>query len=501
MVTEVAGKRVVVVGLGRQGRAAAQWLAAVGAHVTVTDQRDAGALAQPMAALELAGAPVEYALGGHPLGLLDRADLVCISGGVPLDSPFVVEARARSIPVTNDAQLFIERCPARTIGITGSAGKTTTTSLVGAMCYTTGRQTWVGGNIGHVLLDELANIGPDDWVVMELSSFQLDVMTVSPNVAAVLNVTPNHLDRHGSMAAYIAAKAHILMHQRVGDAAVLGCDDPGAKSMAAYAQSAIWWFGICATTRLGAYLDGDDLMLALPGAGAVVVCSRGDIQLRGEHNLLNVLAACAIGGAAGVPVEAMRATIPKFTAVPHRLESVATVDGALWVNDSIATAPERVIAALRSYDAPIILLAGGRDKNLPWQAFAREVVERVRRLICFGEAGPMILRHVSFAAMQQSGQLEAFDVVADLENAVARAADLAQPGEVVLLSPGGTSFDAYRDFEERGAHFRELVGRLAAGGAEVQGSDGEDGDEDKDKDEDEDEDEDKGEDEETPVER
>lgn len=460
MLTEITEKRVVVVGLGRQGRAAAQWLAQQGAHVAVTDRRSASVLHKSVQAL--AGLPVELVLGGHPVRLLDDADLLCVSGGVPLDSPFVAEARRRGIALTNDAQLFIERCPAPVAGVTGSAGKTTTTSLVGAMCYSTGVQTWVGGNIGHVLLDELVNIGPSDWVVMELSSFQLELMTAGPHVAAVLNITPNHLDRHGSMEAYTAAKAHILQHQGVSDIAVLNCDDPGSKAMAAYAQCAIWWFSLCETIRLGAYLDGEELILVRPDEGIEVVCARADIHLRGEHNLLNVLAACAIAGAMGVPVEAMRATIAKFTGVPHRLEPVAEIDGVLWVNDSIATAPERAIAALKSYDEPVVLLAGGRDKDLPWQEFARETVRRVRRLVCFGEAGPMILKHVSLAAVQDEGRLEAFDVVPGLEEAVERAAGLAQPGEVVLLSPGGTSYDAYRDFEERGEHFRALVAKLGA---------------------------------------
>ncbi len=457
-------KRVVIVGLARQGRAAARWLAEQGARVTVADLRAADVLHDEIAALD--GLAIEYVLGPHPPALLDRTDLLCISGGVPLDAPFIKEARQRGIPLTNDAQLFIERCPVPVIGITGSAGKTTTTALVGAMCKATGAPTHIGGNIGHVLLGELDTIGADDRVVMELSSFQLELMTVSPAVAAVLNITPNHLDRHGTMSNYSAAKAHILQHQQIGDVAVLGRDNRGAAALAADAKTAIWWFSASAQTAMGAYLEGDEVILARPGEAPEVVCTRADIKLRGDHNVLNVLAACAIAGAAEVPTEAMRSAIVGFQGIEHRLETVATINGVTWVNDSIATAPERAIAALRSYDAPIILLAGGRDKKLPWQEFAALTVERVRRLICFGEAGPLILRHVSYAALRhEGGKLEAFDAVLDLEAAVQRAAAIAQPGEVVLLAPGGTSFDAYQDFAARGRHFRALVARMAAGEA------------------------------------
>lgn len=203
----LSGKRIVVLGLARQGKALARWLPTLGAQVVLSDSRPADKLSADIA--DLSGVPVEFALGGHPLELLDRCDILCVSGGVPLTLPIIEEAFRRGIRVTNDAQLFLERCPAPVLGITGSAGKTTTTSLVGSMCRASGRQTWVGGNIGEVLLDVLPQIKPKDVVVMELSSFQLELMTVSPTIAAILNVTPNHLDRHGTMEAYSAAKARV----------------------------------------------------------------------------------------------------------------------------------------------------------------------------------------------------------------------------------------------------------------------------------------------------
>ena len=455
----LAGKSVVIVGLARQGEALARYLAGVGARVTVTDRRSEAELRDRIG--RLSGLPIRYVLGGHPVSLLDGADLLCLSGGVPLDIPLVVEARRRGIPLSNDAQIFIERCPAPVVGITGSAGKTTTTTLVGLMAEATGRPTHVGGNIGHVLIGELDQIGAGDHVIMELSSFQLEIMDARIAVAAVLNITPNHLDRHGTMEAYTEAKARILIGQRDGDVAVLGLDDPGAAGLADRVRGRLHWFSARGPVKNGAYLDGDRLILALDGRERLL-CRRDEILLRGDHNVLNVLAAGAIAQAAGIEIEAMREAIRGFTGVEHRLEVVAEVNGVQYVNDSIATAPERVVAALRSFDEPIVLLAGGRDKKLPWDEMAKLTVERVRYLLCFGEAGPMIADVVGRAqAMAPDGMLEGIEKFDDMESAVIRAAEVAHPGEVVLLSPGGTSFDAYRDFAERGEHFRRLVIALA----------------------------------------
>lgn len=238
----LAGKHVVVLGLARQGKALARWLPTIGAEVTISDLRSADKLANEVA--EFAGHPVTFVLGGHPLELLDDADLLCVSGGVPLTLPIIEEAFRRGIRVTNDAQLFLERCPAPVLGITGSAGKTTTTALVGVMCRVSGRKTYVGGNIGDVLLDVLPQITPEDIVVMELSSFQLELMTVSPTVAAILNVTPNHLDRHGTMDAYAAAKGHIVQYQRPEQVAVFGYDDPVALRMSQDAPGRVAYFSL-----------------------------------------------------------------------------------------------------------------------------------------------------------------------------------------------------------------------------------------------------------------
>ncbi|GAB4569187.1 MAG: UDP-N-acetylmuramoyl-L-alanine--D-glutamate ligase [Anaerolineae bacterium] len=460
----LAGKHVVVMGFARQGMALARWLPAIGARVTVTDMRPEAAFGDGLARYRARG--VQFVLGAHPETILDDADLLCISGGVPLEAPLVQAARRRGVPVTNDAQLFLERCPAPVIGITGSAGKTTTTSLVGAMCRADGRRTYVGGNIGDVLLDVLAEIQPTDAVVMELSSFQLEIMTASPPVGAVLNITPNHLDRHHTMAAYAAAKANIVAHQQSGDVAILGRDDPGAAALQAQVRGTLAWFSMAQPVSNGAWLRNGELVvqgISSPGGSVQRVMPAEAIPLRGQHNVLNALAACAIAGAAGVPPEALADAIRAFRGVPHRLETVRVREGVTWINDSIATAPERVLAAVRSFDEPLVLLLGGKDKDLPWDSLLTLAIQKARAVVTFGAHGPIIAGQLRQMLRQGSeGRLTETQVlpVQTLEEAVAVAARVARPGDVVLLSPGGTSYDAYRDFEERGEHFRTLVQAL-----------------------------------------
>jgi len=449
------GKTVVVIGFARQGKALARWLPTIGARVVVNDGKSAEELKINPA--EYPG--VEFVLGAHPEVLLEGADLICVSGGVPLDLPVLQLALRYGVPLTNDAQLFMERCPAPVIGITGSAGKTTTTTLTGEIFKRAGHRTWVGGNIGDVLLNVLPIINPQDRVVMELSSFQLELMTVSPNIGAVLNITPNHLDRHGTMEAYAQAKAHILLHQKQRDVAVLGRDDPIAGALEQIVPGDVVWFSAREMVADGACLIGERLVVAgdaSPDAEPHVICSRDEILLRGDHNVLNALAACAITGAAGIDPQVMGDVIREFRGVAHRLEMVRVLDGVTYVNDSIATAPERVTAALRSYEEPLILLLGGRDKKLPWELMLSLALTKSRHIIAFGEFREGIVNLVKLLC----GSEDPVTSIATLDEAVAVAAKLAQPGDVVLLSPGGTSYDAYPDFVARGEHFRKLVQAL-----------------------------------------
>jgi UDP-N-acetylmuramoylalanine--D-glutamate ligase len=469
---DLEGIQALVVGLAREGTALARFLVERGARVTVTDAQPAEALGERLGALS--GLEVSYALGGHPLSLLDGIDIVFVSPGVPLEIPLLAEARQRGLPLSSETRLATRLCPAPIIAITGSSGKTTTTALVGRIMKATGRRTWVGGNIGQPLIGRLQAMHGDDAVVMELSSFQLEFFAPwpsgqgdeqagplfdpagwSPPLSAVLNVTPNHLDRHGTMDAYLAAKTHILAYQRPGDVVILGRDNPITRALARQTRGRVLWFSMAEAVDEGAFLRGDELILRLADH-ETVVCRRHDLQLLGEHNVANVLAACALAGAAGAPAEAIGQVATSFTGVQHRLELIRERTGVQWYNDSIATSPERTVAALRAFDAPIVLLAGGRDKHLPWDEMVSLTWQKVRHLVLFGEAAGLIEK-----AMESRGPgLTTIHQAGDLSRAVARAATLALPGDVVLLSPGGTSYDAYPDFVARGEHFRQLVEAL-----------------------------------------
>ena len=453
------GKRVLILGAARQGLALARWLSLHGAHVALNDARSADELRT--ARESLAEYQIDWVFGGHPLELLDSTDVLCLSGGVPLTLPIVAEAVKRGIPLSNDSQIFMEVAPCKTVGITGSAGKTTTTTLVGQMSKNVhGDKAYVGGNIGDPLINYVDDMKADDLAILEISSFQLDQMTTSPNVAAILNITPNHLDRHGTMESYTAAKARILEFQSADDIGILSKDDQGAWELRNKVQGKLYTFsshvlndGLNGTYLQDGWLNLRDRNMLLP------LMHRDSISLRGDHNVLNVLAAFAIGHAAGFVPDAMIQAVKDFRGVPHRLEFVRELHGVRWYNDSIATAPERSMAAIRAFDEPIVLLLGGRDKDLPWEDLMKLASERVDHVVVFGEAAEKIQKTVSSLGMHK----KQFTVTrADrLHEAVVKAAEVAESGDVVLLSPGGTSFDEFKDFAERGESFRTWVQELS----------------------------------------
>ena len=459
MKTNWTGTRVLILGAARQGLALARWLSLHGARVTLSDMRSEAELR--VARESLAEYPIHWALGGHPLELLDSTDMLCPSGGVPLTLPIISEAVKRGIPLSNDSQIFMEAVPCQTIGITGSAGKTTTTTLVGRMAKNAyGEKAYIGGNIGDPLISYVDNMKVDDIAILEISSFQLDQMTISPNVAAILNITPNHLDRHGTMEAYTAAKKRILKFQGKDDVAVLGRDDRGAWSLRNEVHGKLYTFSL---SELEEGLDGtylqDGLLNLRDGDAYLPLILREKISLRGDHNVSNVLAAFAIGHASGFPLDAMLDAVEDFHGVPHRLELVRELRGVRWYNDSTSSAPERSMAAIRAFDEPIVLLLGGRDKDLPWEELMQLVSERVDHVVLFGEAADKIQKTV--ASLRLGANRFTLTRASGLREAVARAAEVAESGDVVLLSPGGTSFDEFKDFAERGERFREWVQELS----------------------------------------
>lgn len=453
----MAGARVLVLGLGIEGVALTRFLADRGMRVTVTDARGERELAGRLA--ELDGVPFIPAFGGHDPALLDAIDALYVSQGVPLGQPLVAEARRRGLPVGSIATLLFDICAGRIIGITGSSGKTTTTSLVAAIVARAGLPHLLAGNIGAWPLEELAAAGPDAWVVAEISHTQLQLTRRGPRIACITNVTPNHLDQF-SWDDYVDLKRNLVRRQTPQDIAVLNLDNEVTRGFERDTAATVLWFSM-----------GEDI----PGDGAFVRDQRllwrrdgretdmlgvEEIPLRGRHNVENVLAAAAVAGAGGIDMAVVGDAVRDFRGVAHRLEVVATVDGVTYVNDSIATAPERTVAGIRAFAEPIVLLLGGRDKNLPLHELAAEAARRCRAVICFGEASPLFAGGLRAAWGAAGPTVERVDT---LDQAVAAAARRARPGDVVLLAPAGTSFDAYPNFERRGEHFRALVSALHHG--------------------------------------
>ncbi|MGD2156172.1 MAG: UDP-N-acetylmuramoyl-L-alanine--D-glutamate ligase [Anaerolineales bacterium] len=465
------GVNVVIIGAARQGTALARYLIKHGASVVLNDRRKAFELTNVQS--ELSEYPIRWVLGGHPLDLLEDADILCPSAGVPLSIPLIEAAKKKGIPLSNDSQIFLAVAPCKVIGITGSAGKTTTTTIVGRIAHESVlydqnlNRAWIGGNIGTPLITYVDEMQKNDIAIIELSSFQLEAMTLSPQIAAVINITPNHLDRHGTMEAYTSAKARIIRFQNEGDIAVLNQEDGGSWSLSDMVQGRLVTFGRHkypeaksldeSRWEAGTFIE-DDWVCLWDDKSTKRLISLDEYELKGEHNLLNLLAACSLAYAADFPIEGIRNGIVGFSGVPHRLEFIRSWGGADWYNDSIATAPERVIAAIRSFDEPLILLAGGRDKDLPWLAFADLVKKRVKQLILFGEAAEKIQKAILASKVQRELNVH---MCSNLQEAVTTAVQIAEPGDVVLLSPGGTSFDEFNDFEERGDWFRKWVKNLS----------------------------------------
>jgi UDP-N-acetylmuramoylalanine--D-glutamate ligase len=455
----LVGRRVTVLGLGIEGVDLVRYLASHGASVTVSDQRPREALESRIR--ELNGLPVEFSLGENRIEDVASADLLFVSQGVPLTLPPVEAARERGVPVSSMTRLFLELCPGPVIGITGSSGKTTTTALVDGMFSAAGRKHVTGGNIGTGVLGLLDTMTPDTWAVLELSHTQLETAGRSPHIACVLNVTPNHLDRY-SWEDYVALKLRILQEQKRDDIAVLNLDDEVTSSFSTEAPGKVVWFSTRRAPNgdAAAFLRDGSIMWRR-GAVETALLSTREIPLRGQHNVMNVLAAAAIGCAAGLDHAAVARAVREFTPVPHRLELVADADGVSYYNDSIATTPERTLAALRSFAEPIVLLLGGRGKNLPLDELANEAARCCRAAVCFGEAGEEL------EASMRAANVATVERATTLADAVAAAKRHARAGDVVLLSPACTSYDAYNNFEERGEDFRALARGVAARGGKA----------------------------------
>lgn len=446
------GLRAAVVGFGIEGRDAALFLQQEAVErLQILDRRSPPELESELAALNLQAAV------GSPddLCLLSQLDAIVASQGIPRDLPLLQAAEQRGVPVFGPLGLFLDRCPSPVIGISGSAGKTTTTTLVGEMLRADGREPLVGGNIGSGLLSRLPELSADSSVVAEISHSQLLRAARSPQCAALLNVTPNHLDQF-NWSEYVELKRRLISRQCAADTAVLPWDEPVAASTAADTAARVLWFGSGGPPPArtdAAWLENGILRVRLDG-WAREILPAAELRIPGEHNIRNALAAIALCAQLGVPDTTIAETLRRFEGVPHRLETVAEVDGVRYINDSIATAPERTLAGIRAIDRPLVLLLGGRDKKLPLDTLIAELPNRAWAIVCFGEIAP------GWTPQLRRAGLPCQPPVDDLADAVTAARHLAQPGDAVLLSPGGTSFDAYPNFQARGEHFRALVEAL-----------------------------------------
>ena len=454
------GKRVTVIGLGIEGVDVARYAAAHGSAVSVTDTRPAGSLAGRIRELE--GLPITYALGTDGTQAVATSDIVFVSQSVPLDAPAVRTARERGVPVSSMTRWFFERCPGPTIGITGSSGKTTTTSLVAAMLDAGGTPHIVGGNIGTGLLGMLDGMDGRTWGVVEISHTQLQLLERGPHVAGILNITPNHLDRF-SWEEYVALKERIVRGQTADDYVVLNLHDELSPEIALATPATAWHFTPDDDLPGNGTFVRDGALFLRRDAIEEMLLPADEIPLRGAHNVENVLAAAALAAIAGVRGEDIARAVRAFRPVPHRLEFVAEVDGVRYVNDSIASTPERALAGMRAFVEPLVLLLGGKDKDLPKDELAEEALRRCGGIVFFGADGALMEAAVEAHAMDVPQEERPQTVrVATLTEAVRAASEMAENGDVVLLSPACTSFDAYANFEERGEEFRRLVRAMAA---------------------------------------
>jgi UDP-N-acetylmuramoylalanine--D-glutamate ligase len=446
---ELKGKKVLVVGLGKSGLAAALFLRRRGAQVTVSDIRSAEALANDIPSLLEEGINVEA--GGHGLLTFRRQDLIVVSPGVPLDTPELVQVRNFGLPVIGELELAARFLKGKTLAITGSNGKTTTTSLVGEILEAAGLPTLVGGNIGVPVVGLIEESTDETWCVLEVSSFQLETTEqFHPAIAVILNITPDHLDRHGTFENYALAKERIFAAQKPEDFLVLNADNVRAAASATRSSAAVYWFSLENPVSRGAWVEGGQVLYrASKDAQAETIMPLAGIPLKGEHNVENVLAAVCASRLAGASPEIIRHAVEKFRAVEHRLEYVATVNAVEFYNDSKATNVDATAKAIAAFPGGIHLILGGKDKNSDYTQLADLLRSRVRAVYTIGAAAAKIESHLRGVVAIHSCET--------LERAVTTAAAAAHPGEVVLLAPACSSFDQFENYEQRGRIFKELV--------------------------------------------
>lgn len=445
---DYAGRNALVIGLARSGLAAARLLYSLGARVTVTDTKSEERLGGIVRQLP---ARVERFLGGHGAVRLADFDLAVISPGVPWDAPFPRAVREAGIEMISEIELAYTRLRAPVIAVTGSNGKSTTTTLIGEILKAAGRNVFVGGNLGAPLCDAAG--GDYEWIVAEVSSFQLEgIKTFRPRVALILNITPDHMDRHGGMENYAALKARVAGNMGEGDTLILNAEDTLTRSLGG-GRARLWWFGQSAPQGEGAWAGLDGMASIRAGELAGALFGPADVRIKGRHNVENAMAAALACVAAGAPLSAIMQALASFGGLPHRMELVATMDGVTFINDSKATNPEAAIKSLEGFDRNVSLIAGGSDKGLAFGALAEVIRRKAKGVALIGETAPLIEKAL--------GDFQPRARASTLDEAVALAAGWSAAGDTVLLAPACASFDMFNNYEHRGAMFREAVARLA----------------------------------------
>ncbi len=450
-IASLRGRTVAVIGIGVSNTPLLRLLLREGIAVTACDRSDRAKLGALAGELEAAGAVLQ--LGDGYLQGLDQ-DVIFRTPGLRPDVPELEAARARGSVITSEMEVFFQVCPCPIIAVTGSDGKTTTTTIIAELLRAAGHIVHVGGNIGHPLLAEAGSIRPTDWAVLELSSFQLMTMTRSPHIAVLTNLAPNHLDVHKSMEEYVWAKENIFRHQQPGDIAVFNLDNAITRELSAHAPGRALYFSRREEPENGVFLRGDAVISRRDGRERQIMTTE-DVRLPGVHNVENYMAAiAAVDGL--VPDDVIRTFARAFNGVEHRIELVRTWRGVRFYNDSIASSPSRTIAGLRSFKEKVILIAGGYDKHIPFDVLGPEVVEHVKLLILCGATADKIRAAVEQAPGYRPGHPEILDVT-PFQRAVETARDRAVPGDVVTLSPACAAFDQFKNFMERGKTFKAIV--------------------------------------------
>ena len=453
-IDRLRGRTVAVIGIGVSNTPLLRLLLREGISVTACDRSSWEKLGALAGELEAAGAKLQ--LGDGYLQNLSQ-DVIFRTPGLRPDVPELEAARAKGSTITSEMEVFFEVCPCPIIAVTGSDGKTTTTTIIAQLLRAAGHTVHVGGNIGHPLLAEADTIRPTDWAVLELSSFQRMTMTHSPHIAVVTNLAPNHLDVHKSMEEYVWAKENIFRHQQPGDTAIFNLDNAITRQQALRAPGRALYFSRQAEPENGVFLRGDAVISRRDGHERQIMTTE-DIRLPGVHNVENYMAAiAAVEGL--VPDETIRTFARTFNGVEHRIELVRTYHGVRFYNDSIASSPSRTIAGLRSFKEKVILIAGGYDKHIPYEPLAPEVIAHVKNLVLMGATGPRIEKAVREDPNFNEAELP-IQHADNMQHAVELARACAKPGDIIILSPASASFDLYPYFEVRGREVKMIVNEL-----------------------------------------